>query len=197
VKQVLSPVALPAHEFRDKGSNLDLHGQSVASCRLDDPGAFHPITRFSMPLAYPSTLDRRPVAHVRDGRRPTWRGVGARASARRGKKCRLKHTLISSVLFQRNAQRVFLSQAGPRFGLAVLQAEHHLASDVDLSPRDTKRATRWVALDWLGCAGHRSSSRTSQRGLGRTRTGGYRCAARATPARPLRRGTSRYSYGRW
>lgn len=24
--------------IRDKGSNLDLHGQSVASCRLDDPG---------------------------------------------------------------------------------------------------------------------------------------------------------------
>ena len=38
VKQVLFPIALPAREFRDKGSNLDLHVQSVASCRLDDPG---------------------------------------------------------------------------------------------------------------------------------------------------------------
>ena len=29
---------LPAYELRDKGSNLDLHVQSVVSCRLDDPG---------------------------------------------------------------------------------------------------------------------------------------------------------------
>jgi len=34
-----------------------------------------------MPLAYPSTLDHRPlVAHVRGGRRPTWRSFGARSS---------------------------------------------------------------------------------------------------------------------
>ena len=33
------PVELSAREeIRDKGSNLDLHVQSVASCRLDDPG---------------------------------------------------------------------------------------------------------------------------------------------------------------
>jgi hypothetical protein len=36
---VLSTVELLALEFRDKGSNLDLHVQSVASCRLDDPGS--------------------------------------------------------------------------------------------------------------------------------------------------------------
>ena len=50
---------LLAREIRDKGSNLDLHVQGVASCRLDDPG-MHFSVRFSMPLAYPSTLDRRP-----------------------------------------------------------------------------------------------------------------------------------------
>jgi hypothetical protein len=35
------PLELPAQLnewFRDKGSNLDLHVQSVTSCRLDDPG---------------------------------------------------------------------------------------------------------------------------------------------------------------
>ena len=85
--------------LRDKGSNLDLHVQSVVSCRLDDPGsAFRseaaplrpsprgeidaagdalrrvmvvssvsPVrsrTMFSMPLAYPSTLDHRPPVAI-------------------------------------------------------------------------------------------------------------------------------------
>jgi hypothetical protein len=115
----------PACQIRDKGSNLDLHVQSVVSCRLDDPGVNgQPLSRapvvdrrtaspsilragrstqqaapagwlcrvlcladrsramLSMPLAYPSTLDRRPqIVHVRCGRRPTWRDVGARASS--------------------------------------------------------------------------------------------------------------------
>jgi hypothetical protein len=78
-------------ELRDKDSNLDLHVQGVGSCRLDDPGPMRPSalrpalarqeldaaadtrrhvslvrlmprTMFSMPLAYPSTLDRRAAA---------------------------------------------------------------------------------------------------------------------------------------
>ena len=63
-----SPDSVNALQIRDKGSNLDLHVQSVVSCRLDDPGMLfvrmsRPAlcrTMFSMPLAYPSTLDRRP-----------------------------------------------------------------------------------------------------------------------------------------
>jgi hypothetical protein len=43
--------------IRDKDSNLDLHVQSVASSRLDHPG-LQTSDMFSMPLAYPSTLDR-------------------------------------------------------------------------------------------------------------------------------------------
>src|SRR5204863_4400930 len=40
VRQALSPLSYsPVDQIRDKGSNLDLHVQSVASCRLDDPGA--------------------------------------------------------------------------------------------------------------------------------------------------------------
>ncbi len=40
VRQALSPLSYsPVRQIRDKGSNLDLHVQSVASCRLDDPGA--------------------------------------------------------------------------------------------------------------------------------------------------------------
>ena len=73
-------------------------------------------TMFSKPLAYPSTLDRRPpAAHRASGWRPTWRSFGARASHVDRKNSRLKQTLIASVLSQRTTPRVFLSQAGPRF----------------------------------------------------------------------------------
>ena len=93
------------------------------------------MTLFSMPLAYSSTLDRRPpVAH--SATVAVLRGGALEPEPRhvRGEKSKLKHTLIDSVLFRHDTQRVFLSQAGPRFGLALLQAEHHLASHVDLSP---------------------------------------------------------------
>src|SRR5262245_60105575 len=33
-------LSYPAHRIRDKESNLDLQVQSLASCRLDDPGKF-------------------------------------------------------------------------------------------------------------------------------------------------------------
>ncbi len=39
---------------------------------------------------------------------------------------RQKQALIASVYFQRATLRVFLSQAGPRFDLELVQAEHHL-----------------------------------------------------------------------
>jgi len=41
-------------------------------------------------------------------------------------KSRLKPTLIASAYFQHATPRVFLSQAGPRFDLELVQAEHHL-----------------------------------------------------------------------
>jgi hypothetical protein len=54
-------------------------------------------TMFSMPLAYSSTLDRRPpVAHTCDGFRPTWRSFGARASRVVLKNSRLKQVAITS-----------------------------------------------------------------------------------------------------
>ena len=43
---------------------------------------------------------------------------------------------------------VFLSQAGPRMFLCLLQAGHHLWSSRSVS--ETTKATRWVALD-TGC----------------------------------------------
>src|SRR6266540_3756833 len=69
-------------------------------------------TMFSMPLAYPSTLDHRPlVAHVRSRRRPTWRSFGARTSCAALEKRKLKQTLIASVYFQHNADETDVASA--------------------------------------------------------------------------------------
>ena len=58
---------------------------------------------------------------IRDGRRPTWRGFGARASRTLSKMRRRKPKLNTSVYFFLRAGGVFLPQAGPRFGLVLLK----------------------------------------------------------------------------
>jgi hypothetical protein len=150
VRQALGRAELLALELRDKGSNLGLHGQSVASCLLDDPGTNRvspsvPGGRstqrgferalFSMPLAYPSTLD-----HGRGDlrTRPTWRGFGARAWPVRLEKRRQKHTLMQVRLSARNAHRVFLSQAGPRVGIGFLKLSIILSSSILFASETTK-----------------------------------------------------------
>jgi hypothetical protein len=55
-------------ELRDKGLNLDLHVQSVASCRLDDPGTNGACRRHARSC---SVFSSRPAAS-REARR--WRG---------------------------------------------------------------------------------------------------------------------------
>jgi hypothetical protein len=55
---------------------------------------------------------------------------------------RLKLTLIRQWISSTRLQRIFLSQAGPRFDLELFQAEHHLLFDVVWSP-PTKKATRF------------------------------------------------------
>jgi hypothetical protein len=106
-----------------------------------------------MPLAYPSTLDRRPpAAHCPQRSSSYVEGRWSPSLGTSSEKDKLKHTLILSVLFHAGARRVFLSQAGPRFDLALLQAEHHLVVRTGRAALETARATRWVALDWLGYA---------------------------------------------
>ena len=56
--------------------------------------------------------------------------------------------MYSSVYFSAARRGVFLSQAGPQFGLVLVQAEHHLGCRRQSRP-GTKKATRWVALVWL------------------------------------------------
>ena len=124
---------------------------------LDDPGPMCvPMARpdecrtmFFKPLANPSALDRRPPVALPGCRRPTWRSFGARSPCGRWEMRTLKHALIFLRTFQRRAPRIFLSQAGPRFVLELLQAEHHLCFRRDLPPPETTKATSWVALDWL------------------------------------------------
>jgi hypothetical protein len=85
---------LLAHvRLRDKGSNLGLHIQSVASCPLDDPGSFGGrglAVRWSSCHVRPKPNDvvqatRLPFDPGSPARRPTWRGFGARRSCCFGK----------------------------------------------------------------------------------------------------------------
>ena len=48
-----------------------------------------------------------------------------------------------------SARAVFLSQAGPRFVLELVQAEHHLCSSWVVALQNDKGDPVWVALDWL------------------------------------------------
>ena len=163
VRQALSAIELLARkQFRDKGSNLDLHVQSVASCRLDDPG----MTR--CPPSTPciggrrSGTARRALARrttdserccpchsptlrpwiagrsLRNaaGDRPTWRSFGARRSCRY-RKSQAKAAAYSAANFPAPQRRgTFLSQAGPRVRSVFSQAEHHLFGRVGFSSRN-------------------------------------------------------------
>jgi hypothetical protein len=74
-------------------------------------------TMLSMPLAYPSTLDRRPpMAHIRNGRRPTWRSFGARSSHSAGNWQAKAHAYCQRLFPARSAE-IFLSRAGPQLDL--------------------------------------------------------------------------------
>ena len=74
VRQALVPTELLALvRIRDKGSNLDLQGQSLASCRLDDPGT---------KLRAGTPAPKRPPAS-RETRRAAWPSHAARCSSQR------------------------------------------------------------------------------------------------------------------
>jgi hypothetical protein len=68
---------------------------------------------------------------------------------------RLTLTHIPSAISQAEAQRVFLSQAGPRFVLLLVQAEHHLLVRLRFRLRNDE-GDPWVALAW-SCYAARSS----------------------------------------
>jgi hypothetical protein len=85
-------------------------------------------TMFSMPLAYSSTLDRRQlVARSTSYVEELWSPSLARM---RGKVQAKAHAYCQRS-FSRRAPRVFLSQAGPRFGLELFKLSITFGSDVD------------------------------------------------------------------
>ncbi len=78
-------------------------------------------TNVSMPLAYPSTLDRRPVAQ-----RPTWRGVGARCSPSVTVNWQAKVTRTVTRAIQRHIVEDLSLSSGASGTDRTFQAEHHL-----------------------------------------------------------------------
>ena len=84
-------------------------------------------TMFSMPLAYPSTLDRRPLIAQMLQRSPSCvEGLWSPSSGAASGKAHAKANAYSRRAFPARNAEVFLSQAGPRFDLALVQVEHHL-----------------------------------------------------------------------
>ena len=165
---------LPAYELRDKGSNLDLHVQSVVSCRLDDPGPLRASVQLRRPkldanakaVLWHVQLAPHDVFHAT--RLPFDPGSPIRGCAARGvgvfveefwspglcafcEIAMLKPTHDFSALSQAGAQRAFLSQAGPRFELELVQAEHHLPVRTSVLPPKRRRRPFGRPRFWLLC----------------------------------------------
>jgi hypothetical protein len=141
VKQALSAIEpLALEKLRDKASNLDLHGQSVASCLLDDPGSQGTVDRALRPpraarstqrhgrshalssygtFARSRTMLFKPLAnpstldrrHAASYVEELW----SPALLRFRIMCKQKPKLIQQrILLRRKRRGTFLSQAGPR-----------------------------------------------------------------------------------
>ena len=138
--------------IHDPDGAVDAAGGPTRSARVAS-SVSHRLERramFSKPLANPSTLDRPPPGCASRGRCPTWRGFGARVSCSIRKKRRQKHTHIPSAIPTLRAGGVFLSQAGPRFAPMSSSSWASPRVRIGRAPLERRKATRWVALDWLG-----------------------------------------------
>ena len=69
----------------------------------------------------------------------------------RSEKSQAKAVASFQRVFRRRAEVSFSLRRGLNSELCLLQAGHHLWFDIERSPHETTKATRWVALDWLGC----------------------------------------------
>jgi len=83
-------------------------------------------TLFFKPLAYPSTLDR-----LREAATSYVEELWSPSLVRRLEIRRLKQTLNSSVLSSAKRRGSFSLRRGLDFELELVQAEHHLYSDVE------------------------------------------------------------------
>jgi hypothetical protein len=90
-------------------------------------------------------IERRPLAHRATD--DVLRGGALEPEPRhRCEKGQAKAKAYSPTLFRVLTPRVFLSQAGPRFDLELVQAEHHLWFRRLAIAFKTTKATLWVAL---------------------------------------------------
>jgi hypothetical protein len=111
-----------------------------------------PVSRamFSKPLAYPSTLDRRPPGCATRERRPTWRGFGARVSCSNPENTQAKAHAYSQALFHAASRRSLSPSGGASIRSYVFFKLGITSWSYRLGPFQRRKATRWVALDWLG-----------------------------------------------
>ena len=104
----------------------------------------------SMPLAYPSTLDRRPQACTSAGAASSWRGFGAGASGISEKSARNSRRECVGAISSAECRGVFLSQAGPRFELELFKLSITFLVSVVIASENDEGDPMWVALDWFG-----------------------------------------------
>ena len=170
---------LLANKLRDKGSNLDLHVQSVVSCRLDDPGtvgvSIHvprrerrcscgPLRARSRPVSRRPYAERccpshsptlRPWITDRRMRNPGWptsyvEGLWSPSLAHVPGNSQAKAEANDQPPFRPPCGRSLSPSGGASIRSRLSQAEHHLSVVSVGHLLETTKATRWVALDWLG-----------------------------------------------
>ena len=146
-------------------------------------------TMFSKPLALPFDPGSPTALQFRHGRRPTWRGLGARTSRAAIGNWQAKANAYCQRQFPaRAAPKFFLSQAEPRFDLCFLKLSitSRLTSTAAL---ETKKATR-LGRPRLACYAARDLARTppSEGGNGT----GPAHPVEAVPVRLHRRGRRRF-----
>ena len=96
-------------------------------------------TMFSMPLAYPSTLDRRPSVAQPERSTSYVEEFWSPSLGRRRENRRLKHTLHFSDLSSAERRGSFSLRRGLDSRLTFLQAEHHLWFRRCLPPPNERR----------------------------------------------------------
>jgi hypothetical protein len=129
------PSRLPTFSVHRPRRAIDAAGESRRGSRVLCLAGLCLIDQWPDDVFHAARLTLRPwiaARRVRRARRTSSyvEGIWSPSLALAPEKDRRKHTLIASVYFQRAAPRAFLSQAGPRFGLELVQAGITSGSDV-------------------------------------------------------------------
>jgi hypothetical protein len=139
VRKALSQLSYPPVRLRDKESNLDLHVQSVASSRLDDPGMSF--------ISCSVVQATRPPFDPGSAKSPSYvEELWSPALLCRPKNFMLKPKHYLSLVFRaESTEEPFSLGRSLILDQRLFKLSIFLSFDVTLSP-ETTRATRWVAL---------------------------------------------------